>query len=90
MGLPQATSNDPLKSFLNITAATVVKNGAGFIYTVSAGAAAVSVYDANTTAGNIAANLIAVIAIGATVTLNFPVFQGILVTGAGPASISFQ
>jgi hypothetical protein len=90
MGFPTQTLNDPIKSLLNITTTTVVKNGAGFIFTIAAGAVAVNVYDSNVPTGNIAANLIDTIAANTTTTLNFPVTQGILITGAGPASVSFQ
>jgi hypothetical protein len=73
-------------STLNITSATVVKTGAGYIARISvttAGAAG-AVYDFAATSGQAAANLIAVIpASVGVVSLNFPVTTGILiVTGA--------
>lgn len=50
----------------------------------------VGVYDANTVAGAVSANLIATVAINTVAILNSQVFHGIVVSGAGPTAISFQ
>lgn len=70
-------------SKLNVTAATVIKATPGTVMTVcvtTAGTTTGAIYDAATTSGNTAANLIGVIpeAIG-TYVYTFPCFTGILV-----------
>jgi len=84
------------RSVLNITAATVVKATPGTLYRVSvttAGSAAGSAYDAATTGGNVAANLIADIpnTVGA-VELVWPCANGILIVPgtAQVLSVSFN
>lgn len=78
-----------------ITAATVIKPNPGTVYSVLvvvAGSAAGSVYDANTTAGNTAANKIASIPDTAgVVQVNWPCASGILVVpGTGQTlSVAF-
>jgi hypothetical protein len=90
MGLPQQNDNTPVQSALNVTTTTVLKQTGGFLFTVITGAAAVSLYDSNQASGNTAANLI-VTTVASTITqINFPFKNGLLVTGAGPASIAFQ
>lgn len=84
-------------TLLNVTTATVAKASAGVVYSVSvntAGSAAGGIYDANTTGGNVAANLIAVIPSTVTtapLAINFRVLNGLLIvppTG-GTVSVSF-
>jgi|SRR6185437_4014917 len=82
-------------SKLNITAATVVKATPGTLFRVSvntAGSAAGSAYDASTTSGNIAANLIADIPNTVGIyELEWPCAAGILIVpGTGQVlSVSF-
>jgi len=83
-------------SVLNITAATVVKAKPGTLFRISvntAGSAAGTAYDASTTGGNTAANLIADIpnAVG-VVALEWPCNNGILIVpGTGQVlSVSFN
>lgn len=76
---------------LNITAATVVKEGIGRIvrFVVTTAGAAGALYDSNSTSGAAAANLIAVMP--ATVgiyELNFPVASGILVVPGASQVVS--
>lgn len=92
---PIAPSVANANSVRAITAATVVKPNAGTVYTILvsiAGTAAGAVYDANTTGGDVAANLVASIpdATG-VVQINWPCKSGILVVpGAGQTvSIAF-
>ena len=82
---------------LNVTVATVLKATPGVLYLVSVngtGSAAGAVYDANTTGGAIAANLIGTLAETATaqpLLFNWRCLNGILVvppTGA-PVSVNF-
>jgi hypothetical protein len=84
-------------TLLNVTATTVAKASAGVIYSVSvntAGSAAGGVYDAATTSGNVAANLIAVIPSTVStqpISINFRCLNGVLIvppTG-GSVSVSF-
>ncbi len=84
-------------TLLNVTAATVAKASAGVVYSVSvntAGSAVGGVYDAATTGGATAANLIAVIPTTVTtspIAVNFRVLNGLLIvppTG-GAVSVSF-
>jgi hypothetical protein len=92
------TNNAGTSTSLNITSATVVKTvsaGAKRIvkFIVTTAGAAGGIYDASTTGGNAAANLIAIMP--ATVGIyevNFPVASGILVTpGASQVvSVSYQ
>ena len=82
-------------SELNLTAATVVKASPGTVYRVivnTAGSTAGGIYDAATTAGNVAANLIASIEAAGVYYLEFPCFNGILFEpGTGMvASVSYS
>lgn len=82
------------QSRLDITAATVVKATPGTLYTISVTTPGVvgAAYDADTVAGNTAANLIAVIpAAEGQQVLTWPCSKGILIVpGAGQVvSISF-
>lgn len=90
---PRAGGNN---SALDVSTTTVIKATPGTVFTVSvttAGSAAGGVYDAATTAGDIAANLVAAIpdAVGVTV-LTWPCATGILVKpGTGQVlSVSFS
>lgn len=81
---------------LNVTAATVIKATPGTVFRVSvttAGSAAGSVYDAATTAGDVAANLVASIpdSVG-VIDLTWPCATGILVVpGTGQTvSVSYS
>ena len=68
-------------SALNLTAATVVKASPGTVYRVvvnTAGSTAGGIYDAATTSGNTAANLIASIEAAGVYDLTFPCTTGIL------------
>lgn len=80
---------------LNLTAATVVKASPGRVFTVvvnTAGTTAGGIYDAATTAGNTAANLIANIEAAGVYELSFPCLTGILFTpGTGMvASVAYS
>jgi hypothetical protein len=83
-------------SSLNISAATVVKARPGTLFRVSvttAGSAAGAVYDAATTGGNVAANLVAAIPDAAgVIELEWPVANGILIVpGTGQVlSVSYS
>jgi hypothetical protein len=59
MGYPVQQDSTPPRSLLNISTATVAKSGPGFIFKVSTITGPCSIYDSNTTSGNVAANLIA-------------------------------
>lgn len=68
-------------SALNLTAATVVKSTPGTVWRVivnTAGTTAGGIYDAASTAGNTAANLIASIEAAGVYILEFPCANGIL------------
>ena len=68
-------------SALNLTAATVVKAAPGTIYRVNvttAGTTAGAIYDAATTAGNVAVNLVGTFEAVGTYEFEFPCFTGIL------------
>ena len=78
-------------SKLNITAATVVKPTPGtlFRFSVTTAGAAGAVYDANTTGGNIAANLIATLpATVGVYELEWPCSNGILVSPGAAQVVS--
>jgi hypothetical protein len=77
-----------------LSTATVVKASPGIVYRVvvnTAGSTAGGIYDAATTAGNVAANLIASVEAAGVYYLEFPCANGILFEpGTGMvASVSF-
>lgn len=81
-------------SALDLTTATVVKASPGTVYRVvvnTAGSTAGGIYDAATTAGNVAANLVATIEAAGVYNLEFPCATGILFEpGTGMvASVSY-
>ena len=70
------------KAWLNVTAATVIKNGAGVcvsVTVVTAGSTAGAAYDSNSTTGNTAANQFGTLpnTVG-TYTFNWPCATGIV------------
>lgn len=80
---------------LNLSAATVVKASPGTVYRVivnTAGSTAGGIYDASTTAGNTAANLVATIEAAGVYDLTFSCANGILFEpGSGMvASVSYS
>lgn len=93
-GLGPRASGDA--SALNLTTATVIKASPGTVVRVivnTAGSAAGGgIYDASTTAGNTAANLVIALEAAGVYDLNFPVFNGILFEpGTGMvASVSYS
>jgi len=92
MGLPvQQDSMAPI-SVLNIAAATVVKNGPGFVFAVGTTTGPCTLNDTNIVGGAVAGNLIATTATATGVTqINFKFNIGLLVTpAAGVASVSFE
>jgi hypothetical protein len=91
MGLPVAADYTSSKNALNTTATAVLKGGPGFLFSAGAGAAAIDLYDsADVTGGAVAANHIWTVAISSYVQLNIPFNKGLLVTGAGPGTVSFE
>jgi hypothetical protein len=92
MGLPVATDTSPPLTVLNMAAATVVKNGPGFVFAVGTTTGPCTLNDTNIVGGATASNLIATTATATGVTqINFKFNIGLLVTPAGGvASVSFE
>jgi len=92
MGFPTTTSHQALKTRLNLTAATQVAVGPGFVYTLAVSASGTcALNDVNGSAA--AANLMFTTPATTTAVyqINMPFSQGLLVTPtAGTAAISYE
>jgi hypothetical protein len=88
VGYPSQQIGDPPRTLLNITAASVAKSGSGFVFAVFGQC---SLYDTNTTSGNVAANLIGTTAAASGfIQVNFAFGTGLLVVPTGAISVSFE
>ena len=92
MGFPTSPVQTPLSSVLNITAATLVKVGGGFVYAVGTTTGPCTLNDSATVAGVAAGNLIGTTATATGITqVNFKFNNGLVITpAAGVASVSFE